>query len=88
VHDGQVTDEHEQIRADQVLLERAATRLRTRAIQGAYADLARREVAFGLAAVLDELRLHLRDLDPAVRDQTVRSCRVLLGEPGDSVKGP
>ena len=39
-----------------------------------------KHVAFGLALVLDELALHLRDLEPEVRVEAVRGARMLFGE--------
>lgn len=67
------------LRRDRELLERAAARLRSGAIQAGYAGLRHQHVAFGLALILDELARHLPDLDEAVRRQALRSCRQLLG---------
>ena len=46
---------YRQLRADQQLVEQAAARLRHRAIRAAYAGLERKELAFTLALILDEL---------------------------------
>ena len=61
------------------VLEHAAARLRSGAIQAAYAGFRHKQVAFGLALILDELARHLPDLDDPVRDQALRTCRHLLG---------
>jgi hypothetical protein len=37
-----------------------------------------KHLAFALALVLDELALHLRDLRPEVREQTLRGARMLI----------
>jgi hypothetical protein len=61
-----------------VELDQAAQFLRHHAIQSQYAGLQRQEVAFGLAAILDELSRHLPDLNDGVRWQTVQACRQML----------
>jgi hypothetical protein len=66
------------LRADQDVVDRAATRLRHKTAQAQYADLQNPQVAFGLAAILDELSRHLRDLDEALRHRVVELCRELL----------
>jgi hypothetical protein len=38
-------------------------------------------VAFGLAAILDELSRHLPDLNEGVRSQSVQACQQLLEVP-------
>jgi hypothetical protein len=65
-------------RADRRLIEQAAARLRHTAITAAYAGLEHKHLAFALALVLDELRLHLRDLQLEVRTQKLASCRQIL----------
>ena len=71
---------YRQLRADQQLVEQAAARLRHRAILAAYAGLERKELAFTLALILDELARHLRDLDGELRDSVVEVCRRMAGE--------
>ena len=78
-------DEHDRSRievdrADRQVIEQAAARLCTDAIRAGYAGLERKELAFGLALVLDELARHLRELHTDVRAQTLRGARILLGE--------
>jgi len=75
----------ETIRADQRVIEDAARFLRHHAIQSQYAGLQRQEVAFGFAAILDELALHLPDLDQGVRWQTMQACQQMLAGVGDEV---
>jgi hypothetical protein len=65
-------------RADRQVIEQAAAQLRHGAIVAGYAGLPRRELAFALALVLDELARHVRDLRPEVRAQAVRGARMLL----------
>jgi hypothetical protein len=72
------------LRADRDLLHRAATWLRSDAIRSGYAGLSHQHVTFAVALLLDELALHLADLDEPVRRQTVQTCRQLLGEQLDS----
>ena len=72
------------LRADRDLLERAARWLRDDAIRSGYAGLSHQHVTFALALILDELALHLADLEAGVRWQAVQSARVLLGEQVDS----
>jgi hypothetical protein len=69
----------EQDRADRQVIEQAAAQLRHGAIVAGYAGLPGKHYAFGLALLLDELALHLRDLTPEVRVQTMRGVRMLLG---------
>ena len=66
------------LRADQELIDSAAARLRRETAQAQYADCRRPEVAFGRAAVLDELSRHLRDVDGSLRGIIVQLCRGLL----------
>jgi hypothetical protein len=68
----------ETIKADQALIDEAARFLRHHAIQSQYAGLQRQEVAFRLAAILDELSRHLPDLNEGVRWQSVQACQQLL----------
>lgn len=72
------------LRADRELLVRAASWLRSDAIRSGYAGLSHQHVTFAVALLLDELALHLADLDDAVRRQAVQTCRQLLGEQLDS----
>jgi CO/xanthine dehydrogenase Mo-binding subunit len=55
------------LRADQATIDRAAARLRHETAQDQYRGLRDPQVAFGLAAILDELSRHLRDIDDEVR---------------------
>jgi hypothetical protein len=66
------------LRADQDIIDRAAARLRHETAQAQYAGLRDPQVAFGFAAVLDELSRHLRDLDEALRGRVVELCTELL----------
>lgn len=72
------------LRADRELLQRGASWLRSDAIRSGYAGLSHQHVTFAVALLLDELALHLTDLDDAVRRQAVQTCRQLLGEQLDS----
>ncbi len=72
------------LRADRDLLRRAASWLRSDAIRSGYAGLSHQHVTFAVALLLDELALHLADLDEPVRRQTVQTCRQVLGEQLDS----
>jgi hypothetical protein len=67
------------LQADREVLERATARLRSGAIQAGYAGFRHKQVAFGLALILDELARHLPDLDDTVRHQALRTCHRLLG---------
>jgi hypothetical protein len=71
---------YRQLRADQQLVEQAAAHLRHRAILAAYAGLERKELAFALALILDELARHLRDLDGELRESVVEVCRRMARE--------
>jgi hypothetical protein len=51
----------------------------TKPAQDQYRGLRDPQVAFGFAAVLDELSRHFRDLDEALRPRVVELCRELLG---------
>ena len=75
VADEQQRELYRQLRADQQLVEQAAARRRHRAILAAYAGLERKELAFALALILDELARHLRDLDGELRESVVEVCR-------------
>lgn len=57
--------------ADRNLIERAARRLRDLAIADQYAGYSHPTRAFAFALVLDELALHIRDLDEATRSIAV-----------------
>jgi hypothetical protein len=76
------------VKADQALIDQAARFLRHHAIQSQYAGLQRQEVAFGLAAILDELSRHLPDLNDGVRCQTVQACLQMLGSEGSPGRDP
>ena len=67
-----------ELRADQDMIDRAATRLRHETAQAQYAGLRNPQVAFGLASILDELARHLRDLDEEVRRRVVGLCGEML----------
>ena len=71
---------YRRLRAEQQLVEQSAARLRHRAILAAYAGLERKELAFALALILDELARHLRDLDGELRDSVVEVCRRMARE--------
>ena len=71
---------YRQLRADQQLVKQAAAHLRHRAILAAYAGLERKELAFALALILDELARHLRDLDGELRESVVEVCRRMARE--------
>ena len=75
-------DEHDRSgidvdRADRALIEQAAAQLRQGAIRAGYAGIPGQHVAFALALVLDELALHLRDLDAELRAQVLAGARML-----------
>ena len=83
-------DEHDHSRitadrADRALIEQAAAQLRHQAILAAYAGLEHKELAFGLALVLDEIGRHWRDLDEQFRGRILDGCRLVLGDPSSSV---
>ena len=67
-------------RADREVVARAAAHLRAVAIADGYAGWPGQHLAFGLAAVLDEIARHVRDLDHGLRARIVQACRGLLGE--------
>jgi hypothetical protein len=69
------------LRADQDVIDRAAARLRHETAQDQYRGLRDPQVAFGLAAVLDELSRHLRALDDSQRRRVIELCRELLTAP-------
>jgi hypothetical protein len=71
---------YRRLRAEQQLVEQAAARLRHRAILAAYAGLERKELAFALALILDELARHLHDLDGELRASVVEVCRRMARE--------
>ena len=70
---------YQQLRADRAIVEQAAAHLRQQAILAAYAGLEHKELAFGLALILDELARHIRDLDEDLRARVVEGCRGVLG---------
>ena len=76
---------YQQLRADRAVVEQAATHLRHLAITAAYAGLKHKELAFGLALVLDELARHWRDLDEQLRARILEGCRSVLDD--DPVSG-
>jgi hypothetical protein len=68
------------IRAERAVVETAAAHLRTTAIQDGYAGQERKDLAFALALVLDEVARHMRDLPPGLRTAIVRACRDIAPE--------
>jgi hypothetical protein len=69
-------------RADREVIERAARALRNLGIADGYAGAGQQPArAFAMALLLDELALHVRDLDDAERGAVVQSCRALLDRP-------
>ena len=68
------------VRADREVVVRAAAHVRRVAIADGYTGRPGQHLAFGLAAVLDEIARHVRDLDQGLRATVVQSCRVVLGE--------
>ena len=64
-------------RADRALIQRAAEQLRQGAIRAGYAGIPGQHFAFALALVLDELALHLRDLDAELRTRVLAGARML-----------
>ena len=64
--------------AERALIEQAAAQLRRGAIRAAYAGLEHKHLAFALALMLDELALHLRDLNAELRAQVLAGARSLL----------
>jgi hypothetical protein len=65
-------------RADAHLLRRAAARLRDDPHRARYAEFADRNTA-ALVALLELLAADVSQLDPLVRREAVKSCRMLLG---------
>jgi adenylosuccinate lyase len=63
------------LRADQNVIDQAAARLRHETAQTQYRGLRNPQVAFGLAAILDELSRHLRNLDEALRRRVGRAVQ-------------
>ena len=63
------------------LIDRAAARLRHETAQAQYGGLRDPQVAFGFAAMLDELSSHLRDVDGPLRRRIVQLCGEVLGAP-------
>jgi hypothetical protein len=59
------------------MVEASARALRSRAIADGYAGLGRKEVAFGLALMLDELAAHLGQLSDDVRRAALECCAEL-----------
>ena len=64
-------------RADPALIQQAAAQLRTGAIRAGYVGIWASTWAFAPALVLDELALHLRDLDAELRAQVLTGARML-----------
>ena len=62
------------------MIEQAAAQLRRGAIRAGYAGIPGQHFAFALALVLDELALHVRDLDLTLRAQILAGTRMLVGE--------
>lgn len=62
------------VKADRHVIEQAARQLRHEATQQHYAGLRNPEVAYGLAAILDVLSLHITTLDEGVRWEAVQAC--------------
>ena len=77
VHDERDRRRVEQNRADRQVIEQAAAQLRLGAIWAGYAGMEQKHLAFGLALVLDELALHLRDLDADLCVQVLAGARML-----------
>ena len=80
-----MSDEHDRSRytvdrADRALIKQAAAQLRQGAIRAGYAGIQGQHFAFALALVLDELALHVRDLDTTLRAQVLAGARMLLNE--------
>jgi len=71
---------YQQQRAERQIVEQAAAHLSHQAILAAYAGLEHKELAFGLALILDELARHFRDLDEQLRERVLDSCRQVLGQ--------
>ncbi len=71
---------HEQLRADRRVVEQTAAHLRRTAILAAYAGMGHKELAFGLALILDEIARHFRDLDEDLRARILDGCRGMLGQ--------
>jgi hypothetical protein len=67
-------------RADAELIRRTAAWLRDDPERARNAGLTDDGDARALAALLDVLAAELPHLDPAVRRQTIESCRIALGE--------
>ena len=61
--------------ADRAIAEAAAAHLRNTAIQDAYAGRERKDLAFAIVLVLDELVRHIGDLPQGLRGEVVRTCR-------------
>jgi hypothetical protein len=70
-----MTEQAHADRADRKVIEHAAAALRSAAIRDEYAGLTAKHLAFALALVLDELRLHLRALPADLRRQAVQTAR-------------
>ena len=67
-------------RADRQVIEQAAAQLRHGAIRAGYAGMEGQHYAFAFALILDELALHLRDLDEDLRARVLDGCREVLGQ--------
>jgi hypothetical protein len=63
------------LRANQEIIDSAASRLRNEAAQDKYRGPRDPQVAFGLTSILDELSRHSQDLDEALRRRVVELYR-------------
>ncbi|WP_224387737.1 hypothetical protein [Pseudonocardia sp. ICBG1293] len=72
------------LRTDRETVLAAAAALRHEAVQARYAGLARPEIAFGLASVLEMLAMRIADQPPDVRAHVVRIAREMAGDTMDS----
>jgi hypothetical protein len=77
-------DPIDHLRADREVIESAARALRDIAIADNYGDGAQPARAFAVALTLDELALHLRDLDYDLRGVVVQQCRAIIGRTSES----
>jgi hypothetical protein len=82
VHYEDQRERYHQLQADQQVVEQAARGLRDRAISDGYLGLEYKHLAFALAMILDELALHLRDLDEVLQQRVVDRCRKMLNRAG------
>lgn len=66
-------------REDRQTIAAGAAALRRKAIADGHLGLPRKEAAFALALLLDELALPGRQLPPAVHEQAATTARTLTG---------